>query len=371
MGKITILGGGNGGCAYAAYLGKRGHQVCLYEIPELAENLKAPSEQGGFEMEGEDTGWGPVTKFTTDIQEAVEFADYILAVVPAFAHKNLAKLSAPYLKAGQTVVLNPGSVLGAVEFLKVLRENGNHEDVTVGETSSNIFAVRKYPPNRVQFTGIKKVMHVACIPADRTEKVVEDLHEFFPMYVAVPNVLYTSFMDLNAFVHPVGMIFCASRIELGKRDDERFDFYFGSVASEGVCRNMEAIDEERQAIARGLGFEIGELYEGVIQQYYPHPEWPDVHVFFQNSRVHGGHPGAINPPTTHSRYLTEDLPYGLVPLSDLGKLVGVATPHMDGIITLCSTFNDEDYREIGRSLKNLGLEGMTPERLVQFITEGK
>ena len=40
MGKITIIGAGNGGCTYAAYLGKRGHEVCLYEVPELADNLK-------------------------------------------------------------------------------------------------------------------------------------------------------------------------------------------------------------------------------------------------------------------------------------------------------------------------------------------
>ena len=39
MGKITIIGAGNGGCTYAAYLGKRGHEVCLDVDPELADNL--------------------------------------------------------------------------------------------------------------------------------------------------------------------------------------------------------------------------------------------------------------------------------------------------------------------------------------------
>ena len=71
MGKITIIGAGNGGCTYAAYLGKRGHEVCLYEVPELADNLKDVIELGGFEMRGCDTGFGPVAKCTTDIQEAV------------------------------------------------------------------------------------------------------------------------------------------------------------------------------------------------------------------------------------------------------------------------------------------------------------
>jgi len=65
MGKITIIGAGNGGCTYAAYLGKRGHEVCLYEVPELADNLKDVIELGGFEMRGCDTGFGAVAKCTT------------------------------------------------------------------------------------------------------------------------------------------------------------------------------------------------------------------------------------------------------------------------------------------------------------------
>ena len=71
MGKITIIGAGNGGCTYAAYLGKRGHEVCLYEVPELADNLKDVIELGGFEMRGCDTGFGAVAKCTTNIEEAV------------------------------------------------------------------------------------------------------------------------------------------------------------------------------------------------------------------------------------------------------------------------------------------------------------
>lgn len=75
MGKITIIGAGNGGCTYAAYLGKRGHEVCLYEAPELADNLKDVVALGGFEMRGCDTGFGPVAKCTTNIQEAVTGTD--------------------------------------------------------------------------------------------------------------------------------------------------------------------------------------------------------------------------------------------------------------------------------------------------------
>ena len=88
-----------------------------------------------------------------------------------------------------------------------------------------------------------------------------------------------------------------------------------------------------------------------------------------HSMIHGGIPEAISPPSTH--HLTEDLPYGLVPISDLAKKVGIATPHMDGLITLASTFNGEDYFTIGRSLKNLGLKDKTVREIINFAIEGK
>lgn len=365
MGKITIIGAGNGGCTYAAYLGKRGHEVCLYEVPELADNLKDIQEQGGLMMRGADTGFGPVAKCTTDIQEAVTGVEYILVVVPAFAHRVIAELAAPYLKAGQTVILNPGAVLGAVEFLNVLRKNGNYEDITVGEASSNAFACRRYRPNDVNILGVKEKLYISCIPAERTEKVVESLNSFLPSYVAIPNILYTSLMNGNALLHPISAILNAGWIEMTQGD---FDFYWGGMTP-GVCENIDQVDKERLAVAEALGFKQVSLNE-LNHIYYGHPEWATLYDFFSRSKVHGGTPEARAPKSTHHRYITEDVPYGLVPISELGKKVGVPTPHIDAVITLSSTFNGEDYRKNGRSLENLGFADKSVEDILRFVLHG-
>ena len=366
MGRITIIGAGNGGCTYAAYLGKRGHEVCLYEVPELADNLKDIRMHGGLEMRGADTGFGPVAKCTTDIHEAVAGVDYILVVTPAFAHRIIAELVAPYLKTGQTVILNPGAVLGAVEFLNVLREKGNHEDITVGETSSNAFACRRYRPVDVNILGIKEKLYLACIPAARTERVVEDLNAFFPNYVAIPNILYTSLMNGNALLHPISAILNAGWIEMTQGD---FDFYWGGMTP-GVCENIDQVDKERLAVAEALGYRQVSLNE-INHIYYGHPEWATLYDFFSRSKVHGGTPEARAPKTTHHRYITEDVPYGLVPIAELGKRVGVPTPHMDAVITLASTFNGENYRKNGRSLENLGFSEKTVDEILEFILYGR
>lgn len=365
MGRITILGAGNAACTYAAYIGARGHDVCLYEDASLADNLTDVAELGGFEITGCGLdGFGKVDVTTTDIGEAVQYADYILAIVPAFAHKILAEKCAPYMKAGQTLILNPGNMFGAVEFINVLRENGNHEDVTIGEVSSSIFACRRYRPNKVMVLGIKEHMQLACVPAARTEKVVEDLKDYLPQYVAVPNIIYTGLQNINAFVHPISAVLNAPRMEM-KND---FDFYWDGI-SPGVCANMEAIDREKMALGAALGFPQVCLRDE-LHDYYGHPEWESLYDFFSHSEVHGGSPASRAPKTTHHRYITEDLPYGVVPMADLAHIAGVPVPHMDAIITLGSTFNGTDYWKEGRTMENLGFGGLTAEEICDKVING-
>jgi opine dehydrogenase len=55
------------------------------------------------------------------------------------------------------------------------------------------------------------------------------------------------------------------------------------------------------------------------------------------------------------RYLTEDVPCGLVPISELGRAAGVPTPTIDGLIAVVSAMIGRDLRAEGRTLARLGL----------------
>ena len=67
------------------------------------------------------------------------------------------------------------------------------------------------------------------------------------------------------------------------------------------------------------------------------------------------------------RYITEDIPYGLVPLAYLGDLAGVPTPIMDAMIDLASTVNHVNYRKEGMTLEKLGLGGRKVEEIQSMI----
>ena len=363
MAKVAILGSGNAGCSYAAYLGKRGHDVRLYDSKTFEANLTEIKAYGGMDITGIETTFGPIPTVTTDIQEAIDGVKVIMVVVPGFGHKPLAQQLAPYLQDGQIVILNPGAVFGALEFLRTLRACGCQKDIIMGELASNIFACRRTGPRSVNISGKKETIETAAIPASRVNEMIAELDVFFPhTYVPVPNVIYTSLGYNNLIIHPAGAILNMGRIEWFHGD---FDFYWEGLTP-GVCRNIEAVDAERIAVGAALGCQL-ETFMQITHRYYGHPERESVYDFFSKSTVHGG-TGPSAPKDLKQRYITEDIPYALVPLSAVGKVVGVETPTIDALITLASVANQEDYRTTGRSLEHLGLAGMNKEEILdQFI----
>ncbi len=366
MATVAILGSGNAGCTFAAYLGKRGHEVHLYDSPRFEGNLTAIKERGGMTLTGEDTGYGEIAMVTTDIEKAIKNVEVIMVVVPGFGHASIAKDIAPYLETGQTVVLNPGAVFGALEFLNTLRENGNHKDVTICETASNVFACRRTGPTSVNLTGIKDEMEIASIPCDRIESVVEKLDVFFPgIFQPQPNIIYTSLSYNNMIIHPAGALLNMGRIEWTKGD---YDFYWEGCTP-GVCHNIEQVDAERLKVAESFGVKLVDFLEQ-NHEYYGHRERKSIYEFFSVSEVHGGI-GPSAPSSLKHRYVTEDIPYALVAVSSLAKSIGVQTPVIDALIAIASAANQEDYIETGRSMKNLKLEGMTKEQIFERLTTGK
>ncbi|HAA79400.1 MAG TPA: NADP transhydrogenase subunit alpha, partial [Microbacteriaceae bacterium] len=75
----------------------------------------------------------------------------------------------------------------------------------------------------------------------------------------------------------------------------------------------------------------------------------------------------LGPKSVHDRYITEDLPFGLVPMSQLALKVGVKTPIMDSIVSLGSAVCGIDFWATGRTLASLGLAEMDAEAIVALV----
>jgi len=75
-------------------------------------------------------------------------------------------------------------------------------------------------------------------------------------------------------------------------------------------------------------------------------------------------------PTFTTRFITEDIAFGLVTWADLGDLAGVETPLMDAVVHIAASIHCVNYSNTGRTLKNLGLGHLTKNQLIEYVTSG-
>jgi opine dehydrogenase len=67
------------------------------------------------------------------------------------------------------------------------------------------------------------------------------------------------------------------------------------------------------------------------------------------------------------RYLTEDVPHGLVTWASFGDLVRVDTPTIDACIQISSVLLQRDFRSEGVTLEKLGFGEMDKKQIVDYF----
>jgi opine dehydrogenase len=77
-------------------------------------------------------------------------------------------------------------------------------------------------------------------------------------------------------------------------------------------------------------------------------------------------PGAIN-----TRWLTEDVPYGLGVWAELGDALGVETPVMDSLVRLGLVMTGLVDKGAGRGLEALGLAGLDSAQMTRHVVGEK
>jgi opine dehydrogenase len=118
------------------------------------------------------------------------------------------------------------------------------------------------------------------------------------------------------------------------------------------------MDAERLSIGRALGVEVPSIHDFYRTSYSAFGR--NLHEQLQHVKAYEGIKG---PTSLETRYIFEDLPTGLVPLSALGNAIGVSTPAMNAVVELGNILLDRNFWVEGRSLEKLGLAGLTPEQV--------
>jgi opine dehydrogenase len=357
--NVAVLGAGGGGLAVAYEWASQGHRVSLYAQRIHDHHLAPVRERGGIQAEGMLEGFVPLETVTTDIAEALEGVEVVFVVGPAYATEPFGADTRGHLHPGMTVVVCPSSCVGSLAFKHAAGVDLYDESIVVGETSTLPYASRASLHASVRiFHRFDTGFSAAAAPRSNTPRLLEVLRQVYRNTEEAAGIFQTTLQNGNPVIHPAVTLLNAALIE---RTGGDFMFYEEGV-TEAVGRFMKAVDDERLAIARALGVVIlSEPDLGVRQGYMTEPNYSTGYSTAPGFR------GIKAQNELHHRYLTEDVGYSMVFLTDLARHLSVPTPTMDAVIHIASIVAGEDFAaEPARTMDNMGLSGLTREQLAAF-----
>ena len=362
--RITIIGAGNGGVTAAYHLSALGREVCLYDAPEFDTQIRAIGAAGGVtaleELHGRPLlfpGFQPVARVTTSMEEAAAFSDTLVMICPSFAQEFMFSALLPYLREGHIVMAVPGNFASLV-FKKMLDASPKKGlNITFADCISLPWATRLGGPAKVCIMGLKEFLPLSIFPkTNATPEVREKLQAALPIPAEfLDSPIQAGLENINFGGHP---LLTTVNIGLLENFDGNFTYY-RDCCSPSTARASAKMDLERLAVGQALGLPLRTELEAMNALYAA--DCKTVYDFNRGSPVHEKLKDAPN--TAKARYITEDVPYLLVPIYLLARKLGVRADLMRSVICLASAYNDEDYLTTGRTLEKMGLDSLTPEEL--------
>jgi len=108
----AVIGAGLGGCALVGAMALHGYRMRLHDLDDA--RLNDIRERGGIEVEGLFEGFAAVDLATPELAPAVDGADVVVVCTGSTRHGEVARLLAPLLRDGQTILLVQGGTGGSL-----------------------------------------------------------------------------------------------------------------------------------------------------------------------------------------------------------------------------------------------------------------
>lgn len=343
--KIAVLGAGNGGCAVAADLSYRGHDVTLIKTSHVLhdDNYRFLIEHNN-EITLDDFGGMKNARIHTVTRDlsSLSSAEVVMICIQTNFHEALIQKIAPYITDGQILLMNPGYLSTAY----VLKHCGNRQITTV-EAESSFIDCRIAEPGRIK-VGFRNVRNpLGVFPREKLPQAKAVLDRMGFPFTYLSSVAEAALHNPNMIVHTVGAIMSIPRIEKTNGD---YCMYH-EVFTPSVWKILESLDAEKMDVLEKLGFERIPYTEACKFRNSLDDKRDAKEVFFWYASMPTR---AKGPAAVDSRYISEDVPQGLVLLEALGKTLNVRTPVCSSLIELACAALGRDMRQEGRTLQRLG-----------------
>ncbi|MGI6240289.1 MAG: NAD/NADP octopine/nopaline dehydrogenase family protein [Christensenellales bacterium] len=343
--RISILGAGHAGTAVAADLSLRGHDVTLIKTSRSIndnhfEHLIMSGGAVRLTERGE-TRLAFIGHVTRDLSYIAK-SELVILYTQSNYHEPLIRRMRPHLKSGQILLINPG-YLSTAYVLK----HCPGIDLTIVEAQSSFLDCRITSPGavRISFRNVQNPLGV--YPAHKKAACERALSALGYPFTYVSNVAEAALHNPNLIVHTVGAIMSIPRVERTKGEY----YMYREVFTPSVWRILEALDGEKMDVMEKMGLKRVPYVEACKFRNDPSNARDAKTVFFDYANMPNPLKGPLR---VDSRFISEDVPQGLVLLEGLGGALGVKTPMCTSLIDIATAALGRDLRAEGRTLERLG-----------------
>ena len=326
--RVAVIGAGAVGLGMAALLRQDGHSVVLWSRSGSTDTVSASGAvEGNWPVEA-----------AADCAGALGGASVVVIAVPGYGHRAVVDACAPHLHTGQTVIVSSHMSFSALYLRARCAAHGSAPGIVAWGTT--LVTGRKSGPGTVRVNHIRSRVDLAGAPAG----VALCRQLFGDRFVDRGSLLAIALSNLNPQNHMAIALCNLTRMEMG----EAWKQYANTT--DAVGRLMQRLDEERLAIAGAFGVQVRTLAEHFRLSFGAVGD-----TMGQMAASLAGRDGDPSGPVTlDSRYVTEDVPFGLWPTVCVAETANVPAPLHRAGVDVFSALYGRDFRAENDILPALG-----------------
>ena len=293
-------------------------------------------------------------EFAASAERLVVQSDVLIFALPVNGHKSTMDAIAPYVQCHQEIIISSQLSFSAVYLHDLLVARNCSVPIYAWNTTP--LTSKQTAANAYNVSTLRKTINVFHLSEGLKGHSRPCYKALFPStFIKQDSLLDITFENLNPQVH-MGMVLCnLTRMEKAESWCQRDN------VTPAVGRLIEAIDTERLTLAEAFGRNPKSIMENYASMGLEGASVSEINRILHEARSVWG------PKTSNTRYVTEDVPYGLWTTVKLGEIAGIATPLHTSAVNLFSALYGRDFRSENEIIPNIDLNIYSAERLMVRI----
>lgn len=353
--QVSIAGAGGVAFSYAAFLASRGHQPLLWS----PSGMRTKRLAGGARLKACNALEGDFDVQVADTVSDLAVADIVIIAVPAYAYRNVLDDVASVLRDGQMIILSAHLSFAAIYLSKLLL--GRRIDCPIVVWNTTVSTGRQTESDSVSISLLRAKVEMAVMPSHASREALSLCEAMFgDRFALVNDMIGVDLGNLNPAVHYAIAMFNLTRMELAEEWAQQ------AHITPAVARFLEDMDQERLSIAKAFGVRTRSIH-----QAYAVPGKIEIGPLADMLRqITTARKGVNGPTSLNTRYVTEDVPYGLLTTVRLAELAGADVPLHRAGITIFSSLYGRDFAAENQILPEIADAFGSIDTLRRVVSQG-